>query len=225
MDVVKIFEEPRVALIEKEIAFLHERYCGRDEQENVVQYLLNIRHSLLRELNVYDEEMQTMLVSFNNRLQSAAITLYNKVKVLADEYADRYGSSHEYEINGKLFLGFNYPEKHPLQTERAKSVWEALTQGGYYPLYSDGCTWELRVTFQKSDFNAYKDASHWLGLDTDTENWQEGLDRNWSEGMHLVYPFHNLYDHLGFSLYDLIYVEDFNMEVNVNFENNIHYQL
>ena len=83
MDVVKIFEEPRVALIEKEIAFLHERYCGRDEQ--VVQYLLNIRHSLLRELNVYDEEMQTMLVSFNNRLQSAAITLYNKVKVLADE--------------------------------------------------------------------------------------------------------------------------------------------
>ena len=43
--------------------------------------------------------------------------------------------------------------------------------------------------------------------------------------MHLVYPSHYLYDHLGFSLYDLIYVEDFNMEVNVNFENNIHYQL
>jgi hypothetical protein len=39
--------------------------------------------------------------------------------------------------------------------------------------------------------------------------------------MHLIYPFHNLYEHLGFSLYDLIYVDTFNIEVNVKFEDDI----
>jgi hypothetical protein len=50
-------------------------------------------------------------------------------------------------------------------------------------------------------------------MEIENDNWNEGLDREWSKDMHLIQPFHNLYDHCYFSLYDLIYVREFNLEV------------
>lgn len=53
-------------------------------------------------------------------------------------------------------------------------------------------------------------------MEIENDNWNEGLDREWSKDMHLIQPFHNLYDHCYFSLYDLIYVREFNLEVHVD---------
>ena len=59
-----------------------------------------------------------------------------------------------------------------------------------------------------------KEMSWWLGMEDENDNWNEGLDREWSKDMHLIYPFHNLYDNCFFSLYDLVYVREFNLEVH-----------
>lgn len=50
----------------------------------------------------------------------------------------------------KIYLGAEYPKRHPLQTETAKQVWDALTQGGFEPLYDDGCAWSLHCSKEYS---------------------------------------------------------------------------
>ena len=45
----------------------------------------------------------------------------------------------------------------------------------------------------------------------------------YQEYLHLIQPFHNLYDHCYFSLYDLIYVREFNLEVHVEFDDKVKY--
>ena len=120
-----------------------------------------------------------------------------------------------------MFLGFAYPQQHPIQDDKARTFWEILTQGCYYPLYDSGCTWSLRVNEQHPIAECYDSQEGWLGFSSGIDNWNEGLDREWSKDMHLIYPFHNLYEHLGFSLYDLIYVDTFNIEVNLKFEDDI----
>ena len=52
-----------------------------------------------------------------------------------------------------------------------------------------------------------------LYLDESLDNWNEGLDRNMTDDMHLVYSFHNLFNHMAFSIFDLLWVRDFSIDL------------
>ena len=57
-----------------------------------------------------------------------------------------------------------------------------------------------------------------LYLNEHLDNWNEGLDREMTKDMHLTYAFHNLFSHLDFSIYDLLWVRDFNIEIHVEYD-------
>ena len=46
----------------------------------------------------------------------------------------------------------------------------------------------------------------------------EGLDRELTKDLHLINAFHNLFDHTNFALTDFIFVREFNIGININFE-------
>lgn len=127
-------------------------------------------------------------------------------------------------MEGKIFLGYKYPALHPIQTEIAKQVWDALTFGGFNTLYDEGCAWPLRFSSERPpEQNINEKLENWLGMEIENDNWNEGLDREWSKDLQLIQPFHNLYDHCYFSLFDLIYVREFNLEVHVEFDDKVKY--
>ena len=52
-----------------------------------------------------------------------------------------------------------------------------------------------------------------LYLDDCLDNWNEMLDKEMTKDMHLVYPFHTLFTDMDFSIYDLLRVRNFNIEI------------
>ena len=136
-----------------------------------------------------------------------ATALFNKTKAIYEGMMKLYDGIGDLEVEGKLKLGYTYPTAHPVQTERAETMWEVMTQGGYDRIYStDGCSWSLKWD-QNGIMSAHESLEAWLGMADENGNWNEGLDYEWSKDMHLVYPFHNLYDNRHFSLYDLVLCE------------------
>lgn len=219
MDIKHIFEDPRIVMLEEEIARRNE-YCRyTDEETHVMEYLLKGRHRVLCHLNVYDYEMKRLLVDFNDALRKACAELYRRTMSVYQECLQRKDCPGDFEVEAKIFLGYEYPALHPVQTETAKQVWDALACGGFRALYDDGCSWALR-------FGRYcqpESLEEWLGMEDPNDNWNEGLDREWSKDLRLIQPFHNLYDHCYFSLYDLIYVREFNLEVHAEFGDKVKY--
>ena len=59
-----------------------------------------------------------------------------------------------------------------------------------------------------------------LYYEEDLENWNEGLDREMTKDMHLTRVFHNIYEHMEFSIFDLLWVRDFNIEVSVEVDSS-----
>lgn len=57
-----------------------------------------------------------------------------------------------------------------------------------------------------------------LYLNEELDNWNEGLDMEMTKDMHLTYAFHNLFSHLDFSIFDLLWVRDFNIEIHVEYD-------
>jgi len=200
MNIKHVFEDSRIVMLEKDIARINE-YCQySDEEKFVMKHLLKKRCNVLWQLNVYDDETKQLLIGFNDALRKACTQLY------------------------QIFLGYEYPAHHPIQTETAKQVWDTLTCGGFNTLYDEGCAWPLRFCRERpSEQSINEKLENWLGMEIENDNWNEGLDREWSKDMHLIQPFHNLYDHCYFSLYDLIYVREFNLEVHVEFDDKVKY--
>lgn len=77
----------------------------------------------------------------------------------------------DFEVEGKIFLGCEYPAHHPIQTETAKQVWDALTYGGFCTLYDEGCAWPLRFSSERpSEQNINEKLENWLGMEIENDN-------------------------------------------------------
>lgn len=224
MDIKNVFKDSRIVMLEEDIVRINE-HCGyTDEEKNLMEYLLAQRRNILWHLNVYDDETKQLLIDFNDALRNACAELFRRTMAVYQECLRREDCSGDFEVEGKIYLGYEYPELHPIQTETAKQVWDALACGGFCALYDDGCAWSLRYSrMYPPEHSGYDTLESWIGMDDKNDNWNEGLDREWSKDLHLIQPFHNLYDHCYFSLFDLLYVREFNLEVHVEFDDKVKY--
>ena len=223
MDITKVFDDPRVKMLEEDIALWNEHCRYNDEERHVIGHMLKLRSNVLWKLNEYDDDMKHLLTEFNNTLRKACAELYSRVMKTYNGYLDRNEHIGGFEVEGKVFLCFDYPKCHPIQRKATREVWDALTRG-FEPQYENGCAWPLRFSKEyPPSHSGHETFEKWIGMENENDNWNEGLDREWSKDMHLVQPFHDLYDHCNFSLYDLIYVREYNLEINVSFDENIKY--
>lgn len=224
MDIKHVFDAPCIVRLENDIARINDHCRYTDEENNIMKRLLKQRSDALWQLNVYDDEMKQLLIGFNDALRKACTELYHRTMAAYQECLHRDDFNGNFEVEGMIFLGYEYPAQHPIQTETAKQVWEVLSCGGFCALYDKGCAWPLRFSKEcPPEVWDYETLEKWLGMEDENDNWNEGLDREWSKDLHLINPFHTLYDHCCFSLYDLIYVREFNLEVHVEFEDKVKY--
>ena len=193
MTVQEIFNTKAVQEIETEILNLQyeteKRRLFRDSEGFAIKSLLGIRRNILHDYFVMDE----------NYKQG------NDVK-------------NDMVVRGKCFLGYEYSKIHPVQTVRARKMWAMLngTMDDFMPLYDDGaCSFEIETWGNPIHIQSENEM---LYLQEEPDNWNEGLDRELTKDLHLIHAFHNLYEHLDFSIFDLLWVRDFNIELHTEID-------
>ena len=220
MTVQEIFNSTPVQSIEEQILDLYheiERHRSTyEENKKAIRSFLEVRKRILNSMFVLDEQNKQLLAEFNEamkqqliEMRKRAIDLYNSV------YTSDMGGS--IEVEGKCFMGYEYSKIHPVQSMRAKKMWAVLNGSldDYIFLYcEDGVN-----SFYINNYDPkIESENELLYLNEELDNWNEGLDREMTKDMHLTYAFHNLFSHLDFSIYDLLWVRDFNIEIHVEYD-------
>lgn len=213
MTVKEIFNHPAVKAVEMEIldTIRDEDRCSKGEDaELAVQHLLSVRKRIINGMLEWTDEYFLLLSEFNNALVQAQSEMRERLSRLSESVNET--GLENLEFQGKVFLSYKYSEIHPVQSIRARKMWNVLngSYDKYIPLYNDGVN-SIYFTGQET-IPSEKEAVY---LSEETENWNEGLDREKTRGMKLCYAFHNLYEHTTFSIFDLLWVRDFNIEINV----------
>ena len=214
-----IFNSSVIKNIEIEIlSTQHEvekRHFNYDAGEEVIKCLLGTRKSLLNKMFVMDEESKQLLSDFNEALKAQMIEMRKRALSI---YASNVNSGLLlcFSLRGKCFLGFDYSKIHPVQTMRAKKMWAVLNGSltDCMPLYMDGVD-NFVLDYEAGRENDIPSENQLLYLDEKIDNWNEELDQEMTKDMHLIHPFHNLYSHLDFSIFDLLWVRDFNIEISL----------
>lgn len=220
MTVQEIFNSTAVRSVEEQILDLYheterKHWCN-DENKKAIKSLLEVRRRILNSMFVLDEQNKQLLAEFNEamkqqllEMRKRAIDLYNSV------YKRDMGGS--VEVEGKCFMGYEYSKIHPVQSMRAKKMWAVLNGSldDYIFLY---CEDGVNSFYINNHDPKIESDNELLYLNEDLDNWNEGLDREMTKDMHLTYAFHNLFSHLDFSIFDLLWVRDFNIEIHVEYD-------
>lgn len=216
MTVQEIFNLPAIKEIEKEILGLQweiEHPRGRNKtQKELIKQLIKIRKRLLDHEFVMDEHYKRLLEEFNGAMRNQLIKMRIET-IKAYTATINAGVSGEIEAIGKCFMGYEYSKIHPVQTIRAKKMWAVLngTLDDYVSLYWGGVTsngWIYKGGEPESE-------NMMLYLNENTDNWNEGFNNELTKDMNLIHAVHNLYEHTTFSIFDLLWVRNFNMEIHV----------
>ena len=224
MTAQEIFDTTAVRSIEKQILSLYSEFDGKGLQENgtkqAIVSLLKVRKRILDSMFVLDEQHKRLLAEFNGtmkqqliEMRKRSIDIYNAVYT-----QDMVGNV---IVEGKCFLGYEYSRIHPIQTMRAKKMWAVLngTLDDFLFLY---CADGVNKFHISSNSSGIMSENEFLYLNDEEDNWNEGLDSAMTSDMHLTYAFHNLFSHLDFSIYDLLWVRDFNIELHVEQDYNTY---
>lgn len=173
--------------------------------------LLELRKDMLNKRALeHQEELLPDFVAFNDALTNALKETYDRAHSIWDSIKAMKTDNDEVELTAKCFLGYRYPELHPVQGDNRQELWEALRDSEWNPIYESGVTFELRLP---QDLNESFD--YYTGMDCLPPNWNEGLDQELTKDLHLNRSFHNLFDHTNYALTDFIYVRRFETEIKI----------
>lgn len=217
MTVQKIFETPAIKEIEEEMIHLEEDiercHFRKPGGKDAMRTLIGIRRNLLANMFVMDEHYKTLLSEFNEALMQQLIRMRQET-IKAVRAVENAGVTGYIQGIGKCFLGYRYSKLHPVQTMRAKKIWAILNGSisDYVRSYDDGVS-----------FNGYvydvrmkpESENEMLYLSDEIDNWNDELDMEMTRDMHIIFPVHNLISHTDFSIFDLLWVRDFCMEIYV----------
>ncbi len=210
----EIYEQESIRLIEDaifEACREHERMKFADPYGKNVTRLLKIRKELLDREFVMDEQYKGLLSEFNEALKKALLTMRTQT-IAAVEALHNASIECDINVTGKCFLDSHYPHAHPIQTKRAPKMWEILAGGivNYMPMYEGGVdAWYCSGRNSGSE-------NELLYLNDTTDNWNEGFDQEMTKDMHLIFAVHNLFQHMEFSIFDLLWVREFEIMIDIS---------
>lgn len=205
-----------IQLIEREI-LLHYELTPRDYAD--CDCLLSLRKTIINErVLAHQDEILPSIIAFNDALREALKEMYNRAFHIWDSIKDNNTFGDEMVLTAKCFLGYDYPKIHPVQVDDRQELWEAICDSGWNPLYEDGVTLPTLTLpqFLETSFDSF------IGMDCTPPNWNEGLDPEMTKDLHLIQPFHHLFEHMNFAITDFIYVRQFETEINIEINKKVN---
>lgn len=207
------YDAPALKHIEDEINIVFDDYKTEDYTQ--CECLLRARKYILNEQALtHQPELLPDIIAFNDALTDALRRMYDRAH---EVYAQVSSLCPVIEVEAKCFLSYDYPPLHPYQADDRQDLWGALCDSGWNPLYENGVSFTFELPRDKDEsFDPF------IGMDCPPPNWNEGLDRELTKDLHLIQQFHHLFDHTHFALTDFIFVREFNIEININFEEPVN---
>ena len=211
-----ILSNPDLASIEREIISVY-----NDPKPDFYihcKFLLDLRKTLINShVLARQEEILPDIIAFNDALRNALKEMYDRTHRIWAEIKDKDSLGDSIELRAKCFLGYDYPELHPMQGDDRQDLWDAICDSGWNPLYEDGVTIST-LTLPQDSGDSFDSLT---GMDCLPPNWNEGLDQELTKDLHLISPLHHLFEHTKFAITDFIYVRKFETEINIEIDRKI----
>ncbi len=203
------YTNPTIKQLEELVVELD--HYSRDNTE-AINLILRIRKKLLNQEALKNQaELMPCIVKFNNLLKEAVTKAYYKAKDTYEALLECHGEDCDISVTAECWISSFYPHEHPIHQERICPFWEALCYSKYNDYYENGITNTI-IHFCSKHIPTLDEILY--GGPGSKNNWNENLDPILTKELNLIYPFGRLFMLTSFALTDLIYVDEFAIDIN-----------
>ena len=204
LTLTKFLTSKPIRIIEDEIIWVTQSQYSRHNDSPNAKNLLKVRQKLINDFVLnYQKELLPVIVKFNENFTNNIHNFYTQMEETYNLLI-KTNKGNDISTEGKWNFDNTYPKNHPVQNNTRQPFWEALTD----PINNNILA---EINFASNHSKPTLNDIIYLGNSTD--NWNEGLDENLTKDLHLIYPFHDLFEHSNFALTDFIYCQDFIFEI------------
>ena len=205
------YDDYNLRMIEREI-----RHCYIRENYKQVECLLRVRKEMLNEQAMsHQEELLPDIIAFNDALRDALKVMYDRAQSL---YQRVSAIQPNIQLEAKCFLDYSYPKTHPYQADCREDLWEALSNSGNRYYETHGAAY---LVFNKGNCESF---DFFIGMVDGITNLNEHFDPLLTKDLHLIEPFHSLFEHMNFALTDFIFVREFNWDFSITNDDTFLYK-
>lgn len=215
--------EPDPFIIHKlEKTILRHYDYSRNHKSGKIKALLRFRKSILDYYALqHQSELLPDIIEFNDVLKKNLRQMYEKTLHIWKDMIERQGYGSTCRLSSYCYFNDGeYPALHPAQTQDRKNLWPILNDSAYNPEYRYGVSiaplmfndYDLEKDYFKGKEGAFED---FIGLKSTPPNWNEGFDRGLTRDLHIISPFHHLFESTNFALTDILYVRSFMTNFNL----------
>ena len=181
--------------------------------------LLDWRKSLInKKALAHQVDILPDIIAFNDALRGVLKEMYDRALRIWETIKDNKTFGDEITLTAKCFLGYKYPELHPLQGKDRQELWDAICDPDWNRMYDKGASMMLLSLPMLKQYNF----DFFIGqADSPPLNWNFGLDQELTKDLHLTSAFHHLFEHTKFAITDFIYVRKFETEINIEIDKQV----
>lgn len=214
-------------------------YLTPEDKMEILEVYIQCRWSLKQKSFVYDEESLKRIVALNELLikqTTEVMELAHEIYQQELEENKKLPRPYDLEVLPRLLVpcymynGYDEEAYKGNFTERDERIWKVLNsaynkQKNYHNLlHCSSFYYNSEEGKEQEEMEGYVEDMLWGHMLKDEEpgvkSWGcvMNVDREKTKDICFCWPFHTLLDFCGFSLEDILKIERFNMEVEVNYE-------
>ena len=191
-----------------------------------IQSLMMLRWNMMHNRIVWDDEFVAKLDAMNEQMKQALIAMRYKTLDVYEYLKVKCPEDMKLEVTGRLYVDDMDMEGWEYESDMWANLSEILQTPAMSraSLYADGITYPL--TFDNTDINSSHsceecETMYMLYREKHYDNWNEHMDRNKTDQMHIIYGVHNMIDHCHWTLQDLINVKSYKTKIEVEYSNKL----
>ena len=214
--------------VERRMVKVYKEYGAEDISHYAAECIETLkveRWALMRRNFKWTDENVARLEVVNEQLKAALLDMRRKTIEVYESLNSWRTPDKILDVSGTLWVESMIFEGWETDTEIQDLLWDIMTYppycGGLYEYNGISHPYNLDYDSTYShNSDGYRTENDMLYLSDAPDNWNELMNRERTDHLHLVYGIHNLYEHCHWSLQDLLGIRSYKIKIEIEQRNN-----
>ncbi len=217
--------DTKIKNIERRMVAIYQTQCGRSKEYKAVERINDLklqRWCLMHDNFEWTDENIARLEAANEKMKEALLDMRRRTIEVYESLNSWCTPDKDLYVKGKLWVEDMSFDGWEQDEDMEANLYDIFTRSPYCGFYVNSVSMSYDLMHDAGTTHCpenYDTEYELLYLHDSIDNWNELMNREKTDHLHLVYGVHNLYEHCNWALQDLLGIRSYYTKIEIEYDN------
>ena len=217
--------DTKIKNIERKMVNIYQTQCREDKVYKATERINDLklqRWCLMRDSFEWTDENVNRIEQMNERLKEALLDMRQRTIEVYESLKGWCSPDKDLYVEGTLWVEEMTFDGWEQDEDMEVNLFDIFTCAPYCGFYVNSVSMSYNLRHDAGTTHApenYDTEYELLYLHDSIDNWNELMNREKTDRLHLVYGVHNLYEHCNWTLQDLLGIRSYRTKIKIEYDN------